>query len=203
MQQQQLAKAVRILLILVLLVVILVYARPFLVPLAFAAILSMLLLPIAKSLERRGMNKVLAVLLSILLFLSLFAGLFFFINWQLSGLAEDTAKMEQQVTAKLQDLKTYISNTFGVSPAKQQQMLKQQQQGSSGKTGAFITGFLSGLGAFLTNTLLVLVYIFLMLFFRGHLKAALLKFIPVPQQTTGKKILQDAQQVTQKYLSGL
>jgi len=203
MQQPQLAKAARILLILIMAVVILVYAKPFLVPLTFAVILSLLLLPVARWLEAHGVAKALAILLVIIGFLSLFAGLVFFTNWQLSGLAEDTAKMEQQATATLESLRAYISNTFGISPQKQQQILKQQQEGASGQASAFITGFLSGLGTFLTNTLLVLVYIFLMLFFRSHLRTAILKFIPAAQQAAGKKIMHDAQHVTQKYLTGL
>jgi predicted PurR-regulated permease PerM len=86
MPQQRLAKAVRILLVLILLVVILVYARPFLVPLAFAGVFSLLLLPVTRWLERRGINKAVATLLTLLAFLCVFAALFFFIGWQLSNI---------------------------------------------------------------------------------------------------------------------
>jgi predicted PurR-regulated permease PerM len=203
MKQPPLAKAVRILLILVLIVVILVYAKPFLVPLAFAAIIAMLLLPATRWLQQKGVNKVLAVLLSMLLFIAVFAGLIFFISQQISGIAEDTTKMEQQASAKLQDLKAYISTIFGISQQQQQQMLKQQQQQSAGKTSGMVAGFLTGLGAFLTDTLLTLVYIFLLLYFRGHLKAAVLKFVPPSGQEAAKRSMHGAQHITQKYLTGL
>jgi predicted PurR-regulated permease PerM len=203
MQQPYLAKAFRILGTLVLIVVILVYARPFLVPLAFAAILAMLLLPVARWLERKGINKVISILLAILLFLAFFAGLFVFINWQLSSIAEDASEIEQQAGALLQDIKAAISNTFGISPERQQQIVKQQQQSAPGKPGAMITGFLSGLGTFLTNTLLVLVYIFLLLFFRGHLRKGILGFVPKERRPGAGKIMSNTQQVTQKYLTGL
>lgn len=203
MKQQSLVKAVRILLVLVLLVIILVYAKPFLVPLAFAGIIAMLLLPVTRWLQRKGVNKVLSVLLSILLFIGIFAGLGFFISKQVSSIAEDATKMEQQVSQKVQDAKTYISNTFGVSPEQQQQMLKQQQQQAPGKTSGMISGFLMGLGTFLTNTLLTLVYIFLLLYFRGHLKAAILGFVPLDGQEAAKDSMHKAQQITQKYLTGL
>jgi predicted PurR-regulated permease PerM len=163
----------------------------------------MLLLPVARWLERKGINKVISILLAIVLFLAFFAGLFVFINWQLSSIAEDASNIEQQVGAKLQELKAAISNTFGISPDRQQQILKQQQQSAPGKTGAMITGFLSGLGTFLTNSLLVLVYIFLLLFFRGHLRKALFGFVPKERQPAAGKIMHNTQQVTQKYLTGL
>src|SRR5215217_4163500 len=107
MQQQSLVKMLRILLILILLVVVMVYARPFLVPLTFAAILAMLLLPLTKWLEGRGITRVLAIILALLLFLSLFVGLGFFFSLQLSRIAEDTAKMKAQAAPKLQELETY------------------------------------------------------------------------------------------------
>jgi predicted PurR-regulated permease PerM len=203
MPQQRLAKAVRILLVLILLVVILVYAKPFLVPLAFAGVLSLLLLPITRWLERRGINKAVATLLTLLAFLSVFAALFFFIGWQLSGITEDASQMEQQFSQKLQQLKSSISKTFGVSPQKQQQIIKQQQQQAPGKTSAFITGLLSGIGLFLTNTILMLVYLFLLLYYRGHLKTAILKFVPESERGNAEVIMHDSQQVTYKYITGL
>lgn len=203
MKPPPLAKAVRILLIIVLIVVVLVYAKPFLVPLAFAGIIAMLLLPVTRWLQHKGVNKAIAVLGSILLFIAIFAGLFFFISKQIAGIAEDATKMEQQVSAKVQDLKTYISTTFGVSKEQQQQIIKQQQQQAPGKTSGLISGIVMGIGTFFTNALLTLVYIFLLLFFRGHLKAAVLKFVPPDGQETAKKSMHDSQQVTQKYLTGL
>ena len=203
MKQPSLAKAVRILLILVLIVVILVYAKPFLVPLAFAGIISMLLLPVARWLQRKGLNKAIATLLSILFFIAFFAGLIFFISKQISGIAEDAGNIEQQVSKKLQEAKDYISTTFGISPERQQQMLKQQQQQAPGKTSGLISGFLTGLGTFLANALLTLVYVFLLLFFRGHLKKAVLGFVPPTGQEAAQSSMRDAQKVTQKYLTGL
>jgi len=63
MKVQQLYKAVAILGLLVLIVVILVYAKPFLVPLTFAALLSMLLLPVMKWHKSKGLGNVSCTLL--------------------------------------------------------------------------------------------------------------------------------------------
>jgi predicted PurR-regulated permease PerM len=203
MPQQRLAKAVRILLVLILLVVILVYAKPFLVPLAFAGIFSLLLLPVARWIEKRGINKAVATLLTLLAFLSVFAALFFFIGWQVSNITEDASQMEQQFSQKLQQLKMSVSKTFGVSPEKQQQIMKQQQQQAPGKTSSLITSVLSGFGLFLTNALLMLVYLFLLLYYRGHVKAAILRFVPEGQRGNAETIMHDSQRVTYKYMTGL
>jgi predicted PurR-regulated permease PerM len=203
MQNQKLFKAVAILLILVLIVVILVYAKPFLVPLTFGAILAMLLLPIEKWLQARGVNKAIATLISILVLIAFFALVIFFISWQVSDLASDASKIEQQVSQKYQQLRQYVSQHFGITPEKQQQMIKQQQSSSSGKMSSFITGFLSGLGGFLTNTILVLVYIFLFIYFRSRLKGFIVRLVPKEQEANALETVNSAQKVAQQYLTGL
>ena len=65
MLYENLGKAVRVLFIIILLVVILVYGKAFLVPLTFAALLAMLMLPMVKWLEGKGWNKALAAVMAL------------------------------------------------------------------------------------------------------------------------------------------
>jgi predicted PurR-regulated permease PerM len=203
MQYQKLFKAAAILLIIVLIVVILVYAKPFMVPLTFGAVLSMLLLPITKWLQAKGINKAIATILSILVLVAFFALVIFFISWQISDLASDASKIEQQVSQKYQQLRQFVTQQFGIPPEKQQQMIKQQQSSSPGKMSSMITGFLSGLGSFLTNTILVLVYIFLFIYFRGRLKGFIVRLVPDGERANALDTVSKAQKVAQKYLTGL
>ena len=154
MENKKLYKAAAILAILVLTVVILVYAKPFLVPVAFAAILSMVLLPVAKWLQRKGINNVVAILLSVFSLVIFFGLLIFFISFQISNIASDATKLETQLTDKYHEAQKYVSEQLNISPEKQEQMIKQQQSSSSGKMGSKIAGFLAGLGSFIANTLL-------------------------------------------------
>ncbi len=203
MQHQKLYKAVAIFSLLVLVVIILVYAKPFLVPLTFAAILSMVLLPITKWLEKKGMNKALATLLPVLVLVSFFAIVIFFIGWQLNDIASDASRLEQQVAQKIQLAKQFITEQFGISPERQKEMIKEQQASSAGQTSSLITGFLAGLGGFLANTLLVIVYIFLFIYFRSRLKKFILRLVKAEEKATALSIVDNAQQVSMKYLSGL
>src|SRR5688572_4538549 len=169
MQHQKLLKAAAILLIVVLTVVIMKYGKSFLIPLAFGAMLAMLLVPICNSLEKKKVNKALATILSILVLVAFFAAVIAFIGWQVSDLAEDASKMEQQVKEKYSEIRQYISRELRIPEEKQEDLIKKQQQSSGGGQN-IATAILSGLGSFLTNTLLVLVYIFLLIYFRQHLK---------------------------------
>jgi predicted PurR-regulated permease PerM len=203
MQNQQLYKAVSILSILVLIVVILVFAKPFLVPVTFAGMLSMLLLPTTRWFQAKGLNKAASTLLSIFILVAFFAIVIFFISWQMSGIADNATKLEDQLTVKYQQAKEFISQQLNIPKAKQEQMIKEQQASSSGKMGTMITGFLAGLSGFLGNSMLVLVYIFLFIYFRGRLKGFIVRLVSEEQKANALQTISSAQKVSAKYLSGL
>ena len=203
MIHQKLIRAAAVLAILVGIVVILVYAKPFLIPLTFGALLAMLLLPLTKWLQAKGVNKALAIVLSILALVAFFALVIYFISWQISDIASNATKIEQQLNTKYHQAQQFIARQLGISPEKQQQMIQKQQQSSSGQMGTMITGFLAGLGSFLTNTLLVLVYIFLFIYFRYRLKGFIVRLVPPAQRENALDVVSNAQKVAQKYLGGL
>lgn len=203
MQSLKLFKAVLVLLLLVLIVVILVYAKPFLAPLVFAAVLSMLLLPVTRWLEAKGFHKAVAILCSVLALVAAFAGIVALVVWQVSDLAKDAPRIEKQVTQKVEAVRSFITQSLGISQQKQEQMMQQQQASAPGKISGMIKGFLSGLGVFLFNLVLVLVYIFIFIYFRGHLRRFVLRLVPKNEEANANKIISISQGVAQKYLTGL
>jgi predicted PurR-regulated permease PerM len=203
MTNKQLLTPALVLLVTVLIVVILVYAKPFLVPLTFAGLLSMLLLPVVKWLQKKKIPHTLAILLAILMLVAFFALVIFFTGWQVAGIAEDSNKLEQQINEKYNAIRQYIAQTLGISPEKQKQLLQQQRASGSGNTGSSVTRFLTGIFGFLTNAILVLVYIFLFLLFRQKLKGFIVRLAPPGDKAEALKTVNEAQKVSQKYLAGL
>lgn len=203
MPQTNVFKAAAILLILTLVVIILIYGKPFFVPIAFAGLLSMLLLPVSKWLQRKGVNNVVSILLSMLAFVGFFALVILFISWQISDIAENASKLEQQVMEKYQQLRQFLSTEYGISAEQQKKMLEEQQKSSSGKMSSTITAVISGFGGFLTNLLLVLVYIFLFMFFRGRIKGFIVRLVPENEKNNALACIHKTQQVAQEYLKGL
>jgi len=203
MRYPKLLKAATVLAILVLVVVILVYAKPFLVPLTFAALLSMLLLPITQWLQAKGINHALAVFLSLLMVVCFFAMVLFFLSWQITDLASNASGIEQQITSKYRQAQQLIEQKLGISTKQQNQVVKEQQIPSPGKIGSLIAGLLAGLGSFLADILLVLVYTFLFIYFRSRFKGFLVRLVADDQQGKALTIVSNARKVVQKYLTGL
>ncbi len=201
MQGVSLSRAVLFLLFLFLLFSGLYYAKSFLIPIAFAALLSMLLLPVAEWLEKKGMGKVISIILAILVIVLFFAGVIWLISWQLSDIMKDSESINQNLTKKVTELRNYISSSLGISKPKQEEVMAKQQSeaGGSGIAGKI----LSGLGGFVTNLLLVLIYIFLFMFFRTHLKKFILQLVPKTDIPKTEEVITKCRTIAQKYITGL
>ncbi len=179
------------------------FTKPFFVPLTIAAMLSMLFLPLASRLERKGFSRGLSTVTCLLIFILFIGGVVALISWQISDLAKDFTGMEEKVSSGITQLKQTLSETFGVSPQKQEEMMKKQQESGGNGMGTIVMGLMSSMMGVLVDTILVLVYIFLLMFSRRHLKLFILKLVPAEEKTKTTKIIYTASKVAQKYVSGL
>jgi predicted PurR-regulated permease PerM len=188
---------------LVLLGVLLIYIKPFLAPILFAGLLSMLLLPLAIRFEQWGLQRALAVLASMLCLLALVCTVVGVLAWQIADLSKDAKNMEQQVTERVKEVSAFVTKKLGVSHQKQEEIVQKQQVTSSNKISDWITGAIASAGAAITTIVIVLVYIFLFMYFRRHLQKFVLKMIDINHQQKAKKIMSSSQKVAQQYLAGL
>lgn len=203
MQRPALSKPIQILLFPILLVVILFYAREILIPICFAGLLAMLFLSFCRRMEARGISRGLAAFICIFLFVLLVAGLVMVLQWQLSDLLKDRQGIEQRITQQVDKVKQYLSTTFGISQQEQQQLLKKQSSSGSGQAGKMVSSVMTAITGTLVNTILVLVYIFLFLYFRGQLKKFILKWVSNGERDKALHIIHESTKVSQHYLTGL
>jgi len=203
MKNSGLFKAAAILLIIIAATAILFFAKEFLIPIAFGGLISMVLLPVTKWLQSKGLNKALSILISIVGLVALFALVIYIISWQVSDVLSNTSEIEKQFTEKKGQVQQYLSDQFGISQDNQQEMMKKQQESSSGNMSSMVTGIISGVGGFLTNTIVVLVYIFLFLYFRDRIRGFILRLVNKEEEQNANKTIDGIQQVAQKYIGGL
>ncbi len=104
---------------------------------------------------------------------------------------------------KYEHVKELVAQKLGITEAKQKQLIEEQQKSSSGKMASTITGIMSGIGGFLTDTLLVFVYMFLFIYLRSRIKGFIIRLVPLKDRPNALEILDNTQKVTVKYLSGL
>ncbi len=179
------------------------YAGPFLIPVVFGGSIAMLMLPVDNWLQQKGTGKNVSAGLSLLLFAGIVFGIIALLSWQVKGLFDDMNNIEQKMTGIFGQTKHWIAQTLHIPVQKQTQIVKAQQD--SGMSGA-MSVLMSVPGAImsgLTDVIIVLVYIFLFLRFRLHIKRFLIKIVPEDSRLNTLHIIHQASCVTQKYLSGM
>ncbi|MBD1365764.1 AI-2E family transporter [Mucilaginibacter sp. ZT4R22] len=199
----QLNQTLRILLLFVLVFGILYIGAPVFIPLTFGAVLAMLLLPVCHWLQRRGLNNGFAAGLSLVALLVLIGGLILLLEIQLSDILQDLSKIQERINQLIANLKDYVQDTFGISRREQQKMIKEQQGDGMGKAAGMVTTLLGSFAGILIDTVLVMVYTFLFIYFRAHFKSFILRVLSRQNRETAKDVLQNASTVTQQYLGGL
>jgi len=202
-KKDTLLPAIKLLLFLGLLFGSMYVAKSFLVPVCIAWMLAVLLIPLARKLERKGVNRGLSTFISVLTILIAIAGVITLLSLQLKGLAEDTDKIESSIKKTVTKTRENISTYLGISPQKQEAFIKKQSQSGGSKVSGALMGVASGSFAVLGNFVLVMVYIFLFLYFRAHFKKFVLKAVKPGSEPTAEKIIDNSAVTVQKYLFGL
>ncbi|HET6766293.1 MAG TPA: AI-2E family transporter, partial [Chitinophagaceae bacterium] len=175
------------------------YAKPFLVPVCFAGLLAMLFLPLSEWFERKKIPKALSIVFCLIIFLGITTGIIGLISWQITDLASETSNIENKLKQMISQVEEYIRSNYGISKKQQEKIITEQAQANS--------NVISGMGSFLTgfiiDFILVLVYIFLFMFYRGRIKTFILQLVPSEQNKNTETILRDIEKVSRQYIVGL
>ncbi len=175
------------------------YAQEFLIPLVIATILATLFLPFSNWMETKKLPRWAAAFICLLLLILFIAGVGALISWQLVALTTDFVLLKQKTLETAGHVQQYIFNHFGISLAEQSRLIKDQQKSVTGlievMAGSVVNIF--------TGFVLMLVYVFLLLYYRGHIKNFILKLSLPEQQAEMKLVILSAAHVSQQYLVGL
>lgn len=186
----------------VLVVGILYLGRVFLIPLAFAILLSMLMLPICRYLDRLGLHRAFSVLICVLILVIVLAIVTTIITLQIASFAEDLPQIRERSGRLLSDIQALAQERFNVSPEKQNAWLKQQLDNLSQSFGGFMKGFFTSIAGLITGTALTLAYTFLLLYHKERYQLFFLKMFSHEDDGRVKRLLDRIGHVSQHYLRG-
>ena len=199
LQTSALQKVVFFLLLAFLIVAAIYYAKPFLVPLCFAALLAMLFLPLSRWFESKKIPKGFSILFCIIIFLVLITGIIWLIGWQITDLTTESTDIENKIRKMIGEIEEYVGSNFGISKKQQEKIITEQAQ----ENGGMLSNLGSSITGFIVDFILVLVYIFLFMFYRSRLKKFVLQLISSQQKKNAETIIHDIEKVSQQYITGL
>lgn len=201
MRTAKLSKAVLIMLLLFLLTASIILAKEFLMPIVFGVLLAMLWLKNAVRMEMRGCPKWLAALSGVLLIVLCIATTIYLIGWQLSDLEQEISQFTTSIKQATREVRQFVKETLGMSTTDANKLVTTATK--TDKAPEIVTDVLRTLTDILISSILTLVYTFLFLYFRGHLKTFVLILVPHDKRANAELIIHESSRVSYGYISGL
>ncbi len=199
-------KYTTILLGLILTVYVMIVAKSILLPILFAALLSILLAPLASWFEKYKVPRILAALLALVIGLSVLVGLGYFFYTQLTAFVDDVDLIKERSEELLTGLEEFLMTWFDFEGFVQfeeiEELFIEFIRENSGTLGRGIAGAAS----VVTTVFLVPVFMFMFIVFREFLKSFLLKLFGRKSEMHAAKvqtIMTNIQVVVQRYITGV
>lgn len=185
----------KLLVVIGLIVTACVLARDIVIPILISAIISIVLLPSVKRLEKK-LAPALAISLVLIVTLVVFISAGWLIINQISDLVRDLPNLETRYNSLVDRISDTLKNTFGMTTVEQNQLLK---NGLS-TLGRSATYLVSATTNVVSLVIQIPIYIFLFLIYRDRFRAFFISFLPETEEQTWKVEIQN---VVQGYISGL
>lgn len=180
---------------------IIYYGSGILLPILFAITLAMLLLPVVKWLNRKGVKDIIAIILAILAFILFVAGILFFLSSQIAGFLKDLPSIKEKMNEQLASIQSWISENLNIDAGKQKEAAQNAAsgQGQGGGMSAVATKILGGVVA----VVLLPIYTFLILFYRRLIHQFFIDVFPSGNRKDVEGVLSDSQTIVNGYMVGL
>jgi predicted PurR-regulated permease PerM len=178
-------------------------AKGFLIPFTYSVLISFILYPMCKFFEKKGLPRIFSIFSSFFIVLMGLFGAFYFFSTQVLDIVTEfedfRGKLLNLIHLGLEKYNQLVPN----SKLDDESLLNQAKKWLSSSGGSLLSGTLNQTSNFFSGLLLVPVYIFLLLLYRTGIKKVLLNFVYQEYRTAFSHLLQDVQQVGQKYIGGL
>lgn len=168
-------------------------------PIAFAAIIAILLNPLVNRLNQKKVPKTLSIIITLLLAIIVIGGILFFLSSQISRFSETLPVLKEKFNSLSAEFQVWLQDDFGVSKSKQTKTLTEIS--NSGQ--AFLTQALGDALATLSLVLLVPVYVFMFLHYKSLILGFLYDVFADEHSEKVAEILGQTKMAIQSYMVGL
>ena len=196
-------KVASLLIIALILVYVMVIGRSFFIPITIAILFSFLLLPVSVFLEKKGLPRELAIIISLLMCFAVLGCFFTFLYYEIMVFVDDAPAIREKLDQKILELQHFISRNFNVSRWEQNKWYTQQSSKMMNYSGAYLTDFFTFTGELLAAMALLPIYIFFITYYRDKIKKFICRAIPKNENDHFIKVVKKTTTVSQKYIRGL
>ncbi|RZK27502.1 MAG: AI-2E family transporter, partial [Hymenobacter sp.] len=172
-------------------------------PLVYAILLSLLLMPLVSKLEKWRWPRMLAIATSILLVVLLIAGLFTFFGSQIISLRGELPLIQSKLVVLFDQQQQLLSKRFHFQPMSHDEVIDSSLSALQKQSSKYLGSTLNTTLGVLSTITLVPIYIFCFLYYRDHLRQFMFRFVEADKRTIVLHTVDNIQSVVQGYMSGL
>ncbi len=191
------------LLLVVLIGFIIIQCQAIFVPLYFSVLISILLLPIANFLEQIQLPRAIAALLAVLLAFVVFAAIVYLLSAQIITFLNDIPAIKKNLADHYQTLQQWLQQKFSISLSQQKTLFNSASQGVQSSGMIYVRETFYTVTQSVAFSLFILIYSFLILFYRHTIKRFLLTLFINQDKKSIEDVIGGTKQVMKNYMSGL
>ena len=174
-----------------------------LLPLLYAILLSLLLMPLVAKLEAWKWPRILAIATAIILVVAGLALVIYLFGSQIVGLRNEIPLLQTKLVAYFDQVQQQLSQRFGFEPISHDEIIASSLNTARKDASKYLGSTLSTTIGILSTLTLVPIYIFCFLYYRDHLRQFMFRFVEPDKRTTVLHTVDNIQSVVQGYMTGL
>lgn len=179
------------------------FGKPLLIPLAYALFIAVVLYPICKYFEKKGLGKSLSIALPIVLLSILFGGLIALLSYEVALLAGKWSVIHEKLDPLLIAIQSELESQFGWTAEKQIIWVKDNLTSLVQNAGEYLTNTLSSLAGGVFNLIIIPIYVSLILAFRSKLIRFATDIAPVSFRDKMQGVMENTIKVFSKFIRGM
>ena len=188
---------------LVLILFLMHFGKTLIIPLFFALLISFALLPVSKQMERWGLPRGLASVISILLFVLVIGSFVYILSHQVVSFTHHLPELQSKFSEMLQQLSEWVFNTYHIDYQHQTNYLRKSAGGLESTAFTSLGATFLGVGEVIILTIFFLIFTFFMLYHRRLFKRFIIALFPEDQLHKVEEVIVSAKSMINRYIIGL
>jgi predicted PurR-regulated permease PerM len=182
---------------------ILHFAGPFLIPLAYAFLIAVVLFPICAYFESKGFGKVLSIVFPLIILFIFFSVLVLFLSYELVILSEKWPMIQAKLDPMLNQIQQQLEIEFGWTAEKQLNWIRGYLVQMSQNTGAYLKETANAIFSALFNLIIIPIYVSLILVYRRSLVRFVIDISAEHYRAKMKEVILETVKVFSGFIRGM
>jgi len=201
--QMKISSFLQSLLTLVLVSFILVVAKSFLIPLVYSLFIAIIIYPMCKFLESKGIHRGIAIFIPLILVCVLFAGLIMLLSYEMALLSGKWPLLQEKIYPLIDQLQDFLYQKFGWTSQEQMGWIEDGLKRLSENAGAIIQETSKATFEAILNLVIIPIYITLILIYRGKIVTFVIALAPLHYKDKIPVVLNDTIVMFSKFIRGM